>query len=162
MPTSHPGTKMFRRILLINGPNLNLLGTREPHIYGADTLDDVISRAKDKAASVSAELESFQSNHEGAIVDKLHEARGSIDVIIINPGAYTHTSVAIRDALVGVDIPFVEVHISNVHAREKFREQSYLSDKAEAVICGLGVFGYLAAVEFAAEHVRLKTRLTKL
>lgn len=149
---------MSRRILLINGPNLNLLGTREPHIYGSNTLDDVVQQAKDHAKSMFAEVEAFQSNHEGAIVDRLHAARGAIDVVVINPGAFTHTSVAIRDALLGVEIPFVEVHISNVHAREPFRSKSYLSDKAEAVICGLGVFGYTAAIEFAARHIKLKIK----
>jgi 3-dehydroquinate dehydratase-2 len=149
---------MTRRILIINGPNLNLLGTREPHIYGATTLNDVISQAQTHAKSLSAEVEAFQSNHEGAIVDRLHSARGKVDAVIINAGAYTHTSVAIRDALLAVDIPFIEVHITNVHAREAFRHHSYLSDKAEAVICGLGTFGYTAAVECAAKHMKLKSR----
>ncbi|EGX91842.1 3-dehydroquinate dehydratase [Cordyceps militaris CM01] len=147
---------MPRQILIINGPNLNLLGTREPHIYGATTLDDVVAQATSQAKALDAEISAFQSNHEGAIVDRLHAARGVMDVVVINPGAYTHTSVAIRDALLGVEVPFVEVHISNVHAREDFRKKSFLSDKAEAVICGLGVFGYTAAVEFAAKHVKLK------
>lgn len=152
---------MSRQILLINGPNLNLLGTREPEIYGATTLKMVESQAKAQATSLSANLEVFQSNHEGAIVDRIQQARGKIDGIVINPGAYTHTSVAIRDALLGVDIPFVELHVSNVHAREQFRRHSYLSDKAEAVICGLGVFGYQAAIEFAAKHMKLRKQ-TKL
>jgi 3-dehydroquinate dehydratase-2 len=152
---------MSRQILLINGPNLNLLGTREPEIYGATTLKMVESQAKAQATSLSANLEAFQSNHEGAIVDRIQQARGKIDGIVINPGAYTHTSVAIRDALLGVDIPFVELHVSNVHAREQFRRHSYLSDKAEAVICGLGVFGYQAAIEFAAKHMKLRKQ-TKL
>lgn len=147
---------MPRRILIINGPNLNLLGTREPHIYGSTTLEDVVNHAKEQATSLSAELDAFQSNHEGAIVDRLHSARGKFDAVIINAGAYTHTSVAIRDALLAVEIPFVELHVTNVHAREVFRHHSYLSDKAEAVICGLGVFGYTAAVEFAAKHMKLK------
>ncbi|KAI6750907.1 hypothetical protein HG530_014357 [Fusarium avenaceum] len=117
---------MSRRLLLINGPNLNLLGTREPQLYGSTTLQDVQNDAEKQASSLSATLESFQANSEGAIVDRIHAARGHVDAIIINAGAYTHTSVAIRDALVGVDIPFVE---------------------AEAVICGLGVFGYTAAID---------------
>jgi 3-dehydroquinate dehydratase-2 len=152
---------MSRRILLINGPNLNLLGTREPEIYGSTTLQMVESQAQAQAASLSAHLETFQSNHEGAIVDRIQQARGSVDAVVINPGAFTHTSVAIRDALLGVEIPFVELHVSNVHAREQFRKHSYLSDKAEAVICGLGVFGYQAAIEFAAKHMKLRkqTRL---
>lgn len=150
---------MTRHILLINGPNLNLLGTREPAVYGSTTLADVETLASQHAASLGATLSSFQSNHEGAIVDRLHEARGSADAVVINPGAYTHTSVAIRDALLGTELPFVEVHISNVHAREAFRAHSYLSDKAAAVVCGLGTFGYVAAVEFAARHLKVKARL---
>lgn len=150
---------MASRILLINGPNLNLLGTREPETYGSTTLGDVVSMAEKQAADLEVHVENFQSNHEGAIIDRIHEARGSVDAIVINPGAYTHTSVGIRDALLGVDIPFVEVHISNVHAREAFRHHSYLSDKATAVICGLGVFGYTAAIEFAAKHMKVKQKL---
>ncbi|KAH8736267.1 3-dehydroquinate dehydratase [Ilyonectria robusta] len=149
---------MPRHILLINGPNLNLLGTREPHIYGSTTLTDVEDAAKAQAEGLSATLASFQSNSEGAIVDRIQAARGNTDAIVINAGAYTHTSVAIRDALAGVDIPFVEIHISNVHTREAFRHHSYLCDKAEAVICGLGVFGYIAAIEYAAKHLKLRGR----
>uniref|UniRef100_L2FLV4 Catabolic 3-dehydroquinase n=1 Tax=Colletotrichum fructicola (strain Nara gc5) TaxID=1213859 RepID=L2FLV4_COLFN len=133
---------MASRILLINGPNLNLLGTREPAVYGSTTLADVVSMAEKQASDLGIKVENFQSNHEGAIVDRIHEARGNIDAIVINPGAYTHTSVAIRDALLGVDIPFVECHISN----------------ATAVICGLGVYGYTAAIEFAAKHMRIKQK----
>lgn len=146
---------MGRNILVINGPNLNLLGTREPEKYGSTTLGAVISSAKEQAASLDSSLEAFQSNHEGAIVDRIHHARGNIDAIVINAGAYTHTSVAIRDALLGVAIPFVEIHITNVHAREEFRRHSYLSDKAAAVICGLGVYGYTAAIEFAVKHLKI-------
>ncbi|KFH48735.1 Catabolic 3-dehydroquinase-like protein [Hapsidospora chrysogenum ATCC 11550] len=151
---------MNRRILLINGPNLNLLGTREPQVYGSTTLDDVVSSAKEQASKLSVHLESFQSNHEGAIVDRIQAAGvgGGVDAIIINPGAYTHTSVAIRDALLGVEMPFVELHVSNVHAREPFRKHSYLSDKATAVICGLGVHGYTVALEFAAKHMKIKDK----
>ncbi|KAI1170023.1 catabolic 3-dehydroquinase [Nemania sp. FL0916] len=150
---------MSRRILLINGPNLNLLGTREPHIYGSTTLPDVISQAESQASALGVSLQTFQSNHEGAIIDRIQEARGGIDAIIINPGAFTHTSVAIRDALLGVDIPFVELHVSNVHAREPFRHHSYFQDKAVAVICGLGTYGYTAAIEFAARHMKIKRKL---
>lgn len=146
---------MSRNILLINGPNLNLLGTREPHIYGSTTLDDVVSSAREQATQLSVQFDTFQSNHEGAIVDRIHAARGTVDAIVINPGAYTHTSVAIRDALLGVGIPFVELHVTNVHAREEFRRHSYLSDKAAAVICGLGVFGYTVALEYAAKHMKI-------
>ncbi|KAI0108947.1 catabolic 3-dehydroquinase [Nemania sp. FL0031] len=150
---------MSRTILLINGPNLNLLGTREPHIYGSTTLADVVSQAESQASELGVTLQSFQSNHEGAIVDRIQGARGVVDAIIINPGAFTHTSVAIRDALLGVDIPFVELHVSNVHAREPFRHHSYFQDKAVAVICGLGTFGYTAAIGFAAQHMKIKSRL---
>jgi 3-dehydroquinate dehydratase-2 len=148
---------MSSAILLLNGPNLNLLGTREPRIYGSTTLKDVEEDARKQAAASSLKLEAFQSNHEGAIVDRIHEARGQFTYIIINAGAYTHTSVAIRDALSGVSIPFIEVHISNVHTREAFRHHSYLSDKAVAVICGLGVYGYTAAIEFAAREMQNST-----
>ena len=144
---------MTKSILLINGPNLNLLGTREPETYGHTKLSDVENSAKEQATSLGASLDTFQSNHEGAIVDRIHEARGNKDVIIINPAAYTHTSVAIRDALLGVDIPFIEVHITNTHSREPFRHHSYLTDKASALIMGLGVFGYQAAVEHAILNV---------
>ncbi|KAJ7242979.1 catabolic 3-dehydroquinase 1 [Mycena rebaudengoi] len=137
-------------ILLINGPNLNLLGTREPETYGADTLADVVTNSTAAATKAGATLAAFQSNHEGNIVDRIHQAKlDGVDGIIINAGAYTHTSVAIRDALLGVAIPFIEVHISNVHAREAFRHHSYLSDKAVAVIVGMGVKGY----EYAVQHV---------
>ncbi|KAI3394602.1 hypothetical protein diail_2525 [Diaporthe ilicicola] len=156
---------MATRVLLINGPNLNLLGTREPQIYGSTTLADVVSTAESQAQSLGVTLETFQSNHEGAIVDRIQEAAGfgpngqrntagKVSAIIINPGAYTHTSVAIRDALLGVEVPFVEVHVSNVHAREAWRKHSYFSDKAVAVIAGLGVYGYQAALEFVAKHLK--------
>ncbi|KAI4628269.1 hypothetical protein J4E80_002407 [Alternaria sp. BMP 0032] len=147
---------MTKSILLINGPNLNLLGTREPTIYGSTSLSDVIASADKQCAAQSTNFAHIQSNHEGVLVDRIHEARGNVDFIVINPGAFTHTSVALRDALAGVEIPFVEIHISNVHRREAFRHHSYLSDKAEAVICGLGVFGYEAAIEFAVRYLREK------
>ncbi|GAB1196405.1 Catabolic 3-dehydroquinase [Aspergillus pseudonomiae] len=150
---------MGKSILLINGPNLNLLGTREPHIYGSTTLADVEASSKAHATSLGATLETFQSNHEGAIVDRIQAARGNVDGIVINPGAYTHTSVAIRDALVGVDIPFIELHVSNVHAREPWRHHSYFSDKAAGIIVGLGVYGYKVAVEHVA--VNFKSREDK-
>ena len=141
---------MGKNILLINGPNLNLLGTRERQIYGTTTLADIEESCKTQAASLGSHLEAFQSNHEGAIVDRIQAARGQVDGIVINPGAYTHTSVAIRDALTGVDIPFVELHISNVHAREPWRHHSYLSDKATSIVVGMGVYGYKVAVEHVA------------
>ncbi|PYH95966.1 catabolic 3-dehydroquinase 1 [Aspergillus ellipticus CBS 707.79] len=141
---------MAKQILLLNGPNLNLLGTREPHIYGHTTLSEIETSCAAHAATFGATLESFQSNHEGALVDRIQAARGHVDAIIINPGAYTHTSVAIRDALLGVGIPFIELHVSNVHAREPWRHHSYFSDKAGGIIVGLGVKGYKVAVEHVA------------
>jgi len=149
---------MAKSILLINGVNLNLLGTREPHLYGSTTLLQVVEQAKQQAGSLSIQLEDIQSNHEGVIIDRIHEARGKIDAIVINPGAFTHTSVALRDALLGVDVPFIEVHVTNIHKRETFRNHSYLSDKAEAVICGLGVYGYTAAIEYAAKHLKPRSK----
>lgn len=141
---------MAKNILLINGPNLNLLGSREPEVYGTATLEDVEQAAVAQAATVGATLACFQSNHEGALIDRIHAARAQgIDAIVINPGGLTHTSVALRDALAGVAIPFVEIHISNIHQREAFRHTSFLSAIAVGVICGLGVTGYQAAIEFA-------------
>lgn len=144
------------KVLIINGPNLNLLGTREPGIYGAETLADVGKGLDALASSLDLHLVHFQSNSEGEIVDRIHQARGEAGYVVINAGAYTHTSVAIRDAPSGVDIPFIEVHVSNVHAREPFRHHSFLSDKAVGVIAGLGTFGYEAALRFI--HRRLETR----
>lgn len=142
------------KVLVINGPNLNLLGLREPGIYGAETLADVSAKLDKLAPELGLEVEHFQSNSEGDIVTRIQQARGNTDYVVINAGAYTHTSVAIRDALAGVDIPFVEVHISNVHAREAFRHHSYLSDKAVGVIVGLGTFGYEAALQFIARKAK--------
>jgi 3-dehydroquinate dehydratase II len=133
--------------LLINGPNLNLLGTREPAKYGHTTLAQVEQMLADEARALGTALACFQSNHEGAIVDRIHAARAEgVAGIVINPGAYTHTSVAIRDALAGTAIPFAEIHISNVHAREPFRHHSYLSDIAAGVVIGFGVEGYRLAL----------------
>ncbi len=135
------------KILLINGPNLNLLGTREPTVYGSTTLADVERELKAQAKAAGAKLLTFQSNHEGALVDRIHQAKTEgVAWVIINPGAYTHTSVALRDALSGTALPFIEVHISNVHAREPFRHHSYLSDIASGTIVGLGVSGYRLAL----------------
>ncbi|PPB85965.1 type II 3-dehydroquinate dehydratase [Acinetobacter soli] len=146
---------MSSTILVIHGPNLNLLGTREPEVYGHLTLDDINQQLKTQAESQGIGLETFQSNWEGAIVDRIHQARlDGISLIIINPAALTHTSVALRDALLGVDIPFLEVHLSNVHAREAFRHHSYLSDKAVGVICGLGAKGYVFALDFAIQKIQ--------
>ncbi|XVO21186.1 MAG: type II 3-dehydroquinate dehydratase [Betaproteobacteria bacterium] len=138
------------RILVVHGPNLNLLGSREPEVYGRDTLIDIDNRLKRQAAVANVMLETFQSNAEGALIDRIHGAKvDGVRFIVINPGAFTHTSIALRDALLAVEIPFIEVHLSNVHAREPFRKHSYLSDKAVGVICGLGAKGYEFAVEAA-------------
>lgn len=145
---------MAKNILLINGPNLNLLGTREPEVYGSETLNDIERAAEAQATAAGARLNSFQSNHEGALIDRIHLARKEgVDAIVINPGGFTHTSVALRDALSAVAIPFVEVHISNVHRREPFRHHSYLSEIAVGVICGLGTEGYRAAIEFSLKRL---------
>jgi len=145
---------MAKNLLLLNGPNLNLLGTREPEVYGATTLAEVEQAAHAQAAAAGASLACFQSNHEGALIDRIHAARDEgVDAIVINPGGLTHTSVALRDALSGVAIPFVEVHISNIHQRERFRHRSFLSAIASGVICGLGVQGYSAAIEFALKKL---------
>ena len=149
---------MAKNILLINGPNLNLLGTREPHIYGSTSLADVESQCQEKGKSLNVSVQTFQSNHEGAIVDRIQAARFDVDGIIINPGAYTHTSVAIRDALIGTGIPFIELHVSNVHAREPFRHHSYFSDKASGIIVGLGTYGYQLAVEHIAKNFKERTK----
>jgi len=141
-------------VLLINGPNLNLLGIRQPHIYGYTTLAHVESQAEKQAIHLSLDYSAFQSNHEGGLIDRIHEARGQVDFIIINAGALTHTSVSLRDALAGVDIPFLELHVTNVHKREPFRHHSYLSDIAVGVIAGLGTYGYVAAMEFAAHYLK--------
>lgn len=141
---------MVKKLLLLNGPNLNLLGSREPAVYGATTLADIESAATAQAEAAGSALSCFQSNHEGALIDRIHAARTEgVDYIVINPGGLTHTSVALRDALAGVAIPFVEVHISNVHQRESFRHHSFLSALAQGVICGLGADGYRFAIDFA-------------
>ena len=143
-----------RRILLLNGPNLNLLGKREPGIYGAATLDNIVNRLQLVAAEHDVQLQHLQSNAEFELIDAIHKAMGTQDFILINPAAFTHTSVALRDALLGVAIPFIEIHLSNVHAREPFRHHSYLSDVAKGVICGLGADGYEFALLAAVRHLR--------
>jgi len=136
-----------KRILILNGPNLNLLGIREPHIYGKTTLKDLENQLSIDAKHLGVEVEFFQSNHEGNLIDKIQEHfQNSYDGIIINPGGLTHTSVALRDALLSVSVPFIEVHISNIYSREPFRHHSYLSDKALAVISGMGILGYRLAL----------------
>lgn len=138
---------------VLNGPNLNLLGTREPDLYGAEGLSDIQQRCEKVAAELDVDVEFFQSNHEGALVDEIQSRRGQAG-IVLNAGAYTHTSVAIRDALAAVEVPFVEVHISNVFAREAFRRHSYLSDLAAGVIVGCGIDGYELAVRRLAALTR--------
>jgi len=142
------------KILLLNGPNLNLLGTREPQLYGHDTLADVEARATALGAERGVPVECFQSNHEGALIDRIHAARlDATGFIVINPGGLTHTSVALRDALAGVAIPFFEIHVSNVHAREAFRQHSFLSAVAAGVIVGFGVAGYTMALNAAIDRL---------
>lgn len=145
---------MSKRILLLNGPNLNLLGTREPEVYGSETLADIEARLIDTADASGALVTCIQSNAEHELVDAVHQAK-LLDVgfIVINPGAFTHTSIALRDALLGVAIPFIEVHLSNVHAREEFRHHSYLSDVAVGVIAGLGSKGYDFALDYALSEL---------
>jgi len=146
---------MDKTIWVLHGPNLNLLGTREPGVYGSTTLAQIDAMLRDEGSSAGVRVDVFQSNHEGALVERIHAARDAkVDFILINPAAYTHTSVAIRDALAGVGIPFVEVHLSNVHKREPFRHHSYFSDLAVGVIAGLGPTGYRCALQFAIETIR--------
>lgn len=140
--------KKIRDVLVLHGPNLNLLGTREPQIYGRETLADINKRLKQQAVKAGVRLDAFQSNSESGLIDRVQQARGKTDFIIINPAAFTHTSVALRDALAAVAIPFIEVHLSNVHAREPFRRHSYFSDQALGVVCGLGSRGY----DYALQH----------
>ncbi len=136
-------------VLVLHGPNLNLLGTREPEVYGSVTLGQIDAELAQIAQEAGRALQSFQSNHEGALIDRVHAARSDgTEAIIINPAGYTHTSVALRDALAAVALPFVEVHLSNIHRREPFRHHSYFSDLAEGVICGLGAAGYRLALQY--------------
>jgi 3-dehydroquinate dehydratase II len=138
------------KILVLHGPNLNLLGTREPEVYGRDTLADIDALLVQRGQAAGHTLESFQSNAEHALIDRIHQARlDGTAIILINPGAFTHTSIALRDALAGVAIPFIELHLSNVHAREAFRRHSYLSDIAVGVICGFGADSYRLALDAA-------------
>ena len=142
------------RLLLLNGPNLNLLGTREPALYGAATLASIEQRAAALAKELGHELTAFQSNAEHELIDAVQQARGEgVEFLILNPGAFTHTSIALRDALLGVKLPFIEVHLSNVHAREPFRHRSYFSDIAVGVILGLGPQGYELAIRAAASSI---------
>lgn len=148
----------MRNILVLHGPNLNLLGTREPEVYGRITLDEINRRLTAQAEKSGARLNSFQSNTEGALVDRIQQARDDgTDFIIINPAAFTHTSVALRDALAAVAIPFIEVHLSNVFARETFRRESYFSDIAVGIISGLGATGYELALDYALQHTNQRS-----
>ena len=142
------------KILLLHGPNLNLLGMREPAVYGTTTLAEIDTRLQAKAKLASVDLRCFQNNGEGALIDRIHAAKAEgVGFIVINPGAYTHTSIALRDALAAVAIPFIEVHLSNVHAREEFRKHSYLSDLAIGVVTGLGADGYEFALDAAIKRI---------
>ena len=142
------------KLLLLNGPNLNLLGTRETDVYGTSTLSDIVKKAEEVAQSLGVELVSFQSNTEGELIDVIHRAKNDgTTFILINPGAFTHTSVALRDAFLAVEIPFIELHLSNVHARESFRHHSYLSDIAVGTMAGFGPFTYELAVRAAVDYV---------
>lgn len=144
--------RSIRKILVLHGPNLNLLGAREPEIYGTESLEDINQRLARLAQAYGVAVECFQSNHEGALIERIHATRSQgVSFIIINPGALTHTSVALRDALAAVQVPFIEVHLSNVHAREAFRHHSYFSDLAVGTICGLGSRGYDLALQFALQ-----------
>jgi len=143
------------KVLLLNGPNLNLLGSREPEIYGSTTLKEIEEKVAAVLSGHEIECETFQSNSEGEIIDWLHKRRGA-DFLLLNPGALAHTSVGLRDAVLGVEIPFIEIHLSNVHKREEFRHHSYFSDIAIGALAGLGVKGYLLAAEFAVDYIEQK------
>ncbi|MDP8079042.1 type II 3-dehydroquinate dehydratase [Phocoenobacter skyensis] len=144
----------MKKILLLNGPNLNMLGKREPEIYGAQSLLNIEQHLQQLASEQGIELDCFQSNSEEALINRIHQAFQQVDFILFNPAAFTHTSVALRDALLSVNIPFVEIHLSNVHSREPFRHHSYFSDIAQAVICGLGVKGYEYGLDFALSGLK--------
>ncbi len=149
---------LHANVLVLHGPNLNLLGTREPKHYGLATLDDINRALTNRGETAGAQVETFQHNHEGALIDRIHQAaRDHVDFIIINPAGYTHTSVALRDALAATAIPFVEVHLSNIYAREPFRHHSYFSDLAVGVVSGLGAHGYELALEYALRHLQNRT-----
>ena len=147
---------MNKKLLLLNGPNLNLLGTRRPEVYGSTTLDEVVLQVRQRATGLGLDIVPFQSNSEGALIDAIHDARTTCAGILFNPGAYTHTSVAIRDAIEAVELPVIEIHISNIHKREAFRHHSYVSQVAVGVIAGCGTHGYILALEALAHLLREK------
>ena len=156
--TAKSVTRAHPYVLVVHGPNLNLLGNREPKHYGLATLDEINGSLVRRGESTGALVETFQHNHEGALIDRIHQAaRDQVDFIIINPAGYTHTSVALRDALAATAIPFVEIHLSNIYAREPFRHHSYFSDLAVGVVSGLGAHGYELALEFALRHLQNRT-----
>tara|TARA_R110002124_G_scaffold188835_2_gene356114 strand:- start:2378 stop:2818 length:441 start_codon:yes stop_codon:yes gene_type:complete len=140
-------------VLILNGPNLNLLGTRQPDVYGAVTLSDIEAMCSAEAAKLEIDITCAQSNHEGVLIDLIHDAKGVHDGIVVNAGAYTHTSVALMDAIASVELPVVEVHLSNIHAREAFRHHSYIAPVAIGQICGFGAKGYLMALDALAERI---------
>ncbi len=144
------------KILVLNGPNLNLLGTRQPEVYGCTTLEMVAETCVAHGRSAGLEVSHFQSNHEGALIDAIHQARGVQNGLILNAGAYTHTSIALMDAIASVELPVVEVHLSNIHARESFRHTSYIAPVALGQICGFGVQGYVLALDALAAHLKAK------
>ncbi|HUX31300.1 MAG TPA: type II 3-dehydroquinate dehydratase [Thiobacillus sp.] len=145
-------------VLVLHGPNLNLLGSREPRHYGLATLDDINRTLVSRGKTAGAQVETFQNNHEGGLIDRIHQAaHDHVDFIVINPAGYTHTSVALRDALAATAIPFVEIHLSNIYARETFRHHSYFSDLAVGVVSGLGAYGYELALEYALHHLQNRT-----
>jgi len=139
----------LKKILIINGPNLNLLGTREKAVYGTETLEDIAKKVSAEATRLNVDIDFIQTNHEGEIIDKIHAARGNTDVIIINPGAYTHYSIAIRDAIKAVEIPTIEIHLSNIHAREEFRSHSVIAPVCVGQICGFGSNSYILGLNAA-------------
>lgn len=144
---------MSKSILILNGPNLNLLGTRQPEVYGSTTLADVEAMCAEKAKALGIVIDFRQSNHEGTLVDLIHEAKGKHDGIVINAGAYTHTSVALLDAIASVELPVAEVHISNIHKREEFRHRSYISKVSLGMICGFGPYGYVMGIDALINHL---------
>lgn len=150
------GKRNRHNILVIHGPNLNMLGKREPEVYGNNTLENINNEISSKGSDLGLEVETFQSNHEGAIVEKLQNAMGKISGLIINPAAFTHTSVAIRDAVLLLNIPIIEVHLSNIYKRESFRHKSMLADVVTGQIAGLGVIGYMLALEAISSMVQKK------